>query len=199
MFNSYVLHILARPFASSLASLSACDMNTIHPMADPHIRVELTTYGFYCGPIGCSPKKGASGKGSSRKSAPKKGGTKKRKPEGDRRDYFDEYCNSVFPSWPTCKQLAMTLVHAADDELIAAMNAYRDAPSEHGLYDPFEYLANRAFELARRDLVEALKPRSRQNNAVSNTEANVMLDALPNLVAAPTYSRPILGSAGDRK
>jgi hypothetical protein len=179
MSNSYVLHILARRFASSLESLSACDMNTIHPMADPHIRVELTTYGCYCGPTKCSPKK--------------------RKPEGDGRDYFDEYCNAIFPSWATCKQLATTLVHGADDELIAVMNAYRDASSEADLYDPFEYLSNRAFEVARQDLVEASMSRSRQNDVVSSTEANLMLDALPNLVAAPTYSRPILGSAGDRK
>jgi hypothetical protein len=194
MSNSYVLHILARRFASSLESLSACDMNTIHPMADPHIRVELTTYGCYCGPTKCSPKKSAPKKGSSKKS-----GTKKRKPEGDGRDYFDEYCNAIFPSWATCKQLATTLVHGADDELIAVMNAYRDASSEADLYDPFEYLSNRAFEVARQDLVEASMSRSRQNDVVSSTEANLMLDALPNLVAAPTYSRPILGSAGDRK
>src|ERR1700733_793448 len=82
----------ARPFASSLESLSACDMNTIHSIADPHLRYEFSTKGGYCAP--------------------------QRKQDGDARDYFEEYCNSVFfPNWPSCKNLAADLMAACDDEM----------------------------------------------------------------------------------
>ena len=78
------------------------------------------------------------------------------------------------------------------------MDTYDIALQEEDLYEPFEYLANRALELARQDLVGATKSSSQQNAAVATSQANVIPDLL-NLRAVPTHDRPILGCAGDRK
>ena len=167
----------ARRFASSLEALSACDMKTNHSIADPHLRVELSTYGQYCGPM----------------KRPAEVGTRtgcrmrKRQRVDDGRDYFHEYCDSVFPGWDSCKDLGATLNNAGDNELVASTETYTKALRQEYLYAPFEYLANRAFEVARQDLVNALK-----------TEGNVP-PVLLNLRAVPTYNRPILGCAGERK
>src|SRR5271170_7470554 len=86
------LSFAGRHVTSSLESLSACDMNTIHTLADPHLRYELKTQGQYCGPI--------------------------HKQTDDIRDYFDDYCNCLFfPNWATCKDEAVTLLVTNDDEL----------------------------------------------------------------------------------
>ena len=171
----------ARRFASSLEALSACDMKTNHSIADPHLRVELSTYGQYCGPM----------KRATQVVTKTECGARKRQRVDDGRDYFNEYCDSVFPGWDSCKDLAATLNNAGDAELVASMETYSKALRENYLYAPFEYLANRTFELARQDLLHALK-------AGSKTEANVT-PALLHLRAVPTYNRPILGCAGDRK
>jgi len=86
----------ARSFASSLESLSSCGMKTIHPVADPHIRVELTNFCQYCG-VTNSPSGGTKNSG-------KRGITKKRKLD-DGRDHFDDYRKSVFEDWDACKKL----------------------------------------------------------------------------------------------
>ena len=170
-----------RPFASSLESLSACDMNTIHSMADPHIRVEFTNHGLYCGRVSRASKKRR---------------TKKRTPEDHGRDCFEGYCNSALPSWATCKELAAALVCAGDDELIAAFNAYRDALCEEDLYNPFEFLANHALKAARQDALRAVWGHS---GPIPRTWTGVTPDSLPNLLAVPTHDCPILGCADKRK
>ena len=175
-----------RPFASSLESLSACDMNTIHSMADPHIRVEFTTHGLYC----------ASKKESWKKRASKKCRTNKRTSEDHRRDGFENFCNSALPSWATCKELATALVCAGDDELIAAFNAYRKALCEKDLYKPFKFFANRAFNAARQD---ALGAGLGHSEAVPRTRTGATPDTLPNLLAVATHDCPILGCADKRK
>ena len=76
------------------------------------------------------------------------------------------------------------------------MDTYGIALQEEDLYEPFEYLANRALELTRQDLVGASK--SRSQHAVSMSQTNVIPDLL-NLRAVPTHDCPILGCAGDRK
>jgi hypothetical protein len=182
----------ARPFASSLESLSACDMRTIHAIADPHLRVEMATHGQYCGPM-----KSARVKRRPSKRSPNKRGPNKRRRGGDDRDYFDEYCNSIFSDWRGCKQLATTLINAGDEELAANIKAYRDGSCEECLYDPFGYLANRAFRVARQDLL-ASKLSSSHNGTVSSAEVGLE-DTLLNLVAVPAHNRPVLGCAGDRK
>ena len=146
-------------------------------MADPHIRVELTKSGQYCGVTKDSGKRGA---------------TKKRKLDGGR-DYFDDYCKSVFEDWDACKELAASLIDAGDDELLTNIEAYRQGSREDELYDPFEKLANRVFQFARRALIGASKLRSRCSRA--STAKDLPL----NLVAVPTYSRPIHGCADKRK
>ena len=173
----------ARPFASSLESLSSCDMKTIHAMADPHIRVELINLGQYCG-VANSASGGTKNSG--------KRGTKKRKLD-DGRDYFDDYCKSVFEDWGGCKKLAASLIDAGDDELLTNIEVYRQGSREDELYDPFEELANRVFQFARRALIDASKSRSRRSRA--STAKDLPL----NLVAVPTYSRPIHGCADKRK
>ena len=110
-------------------------------MADPHIRVELTNFGQYCG-VTNSPSGGTKNSG-------KRGVTKKRKLD-DGRDYFDDYCKSVFEDWDTCKNLAASLIDASDEQLLANIEAYRQGSREDELYDPFEKLANRVFQFARR-------------------------------------------------
>ena len=88
--------------------------------------------------------------------------------------------------------LQATLNDAGDNELVASTGAYGKTFREDSLYGPFEDLANRAFELARQDLVNALK-------SSLKTEANMTPDLL-NLRAVPAYNnRPILGCAGERK
>jgi len=154
----------ARPFASSLESLSACDLNTVHSIADPHLRYEFSVKGQYCAP--------------------------QRKQDDDTRDYFEEYCNSVFfPNWPSCKDLAADLIAACDDEMELNIQKYKDALNERQLYDPIEYLADHAFKAAR--------------NAMGPTgplaDTHDASDTLPNLLAIPTYNRPLLGCAGERK
>jgi hypothetical protein len=158
-------------------------MKSIHAIADPHLRVELSSYGQYCGPTKPPTKRGT-------KKCEKGRGAKKRRRVSDDRDYFDEYCGSVFSDWDSCKKLAATLINAPDDELAANIEAYRDADREDDLYGPFQYLANRALELARQDLVN----QSASSSAVSNQTPDLL-----NLAAVPTYNRPILGCVGDRK
>ena len=154
----------ARPFASSLESLSACDLNTVHSIADPHLRYEFSVKGQYCAP--------------------------QRKQDDDTRDYFEEYCNSVFfPNWPSCKDLAADLIAACDDEMELNIQKYKDALNERQLYDPIEYLAGCAFDAAR-NAMGAAGPLE-DTGAASET--------LPNLLAVPTYDRPLLGCAGERK
>ena len=111
-------------------------MKTIHAIADPYLRVELSTHGQYCEPTNPGTQK-------------KGGRTKKRQRVGDDRDYFDEYCASVFPDWNSCKELAATLNNADDEQLVANLDTYGISLQEENLYEPFEYLANRALELAR--------------------------------------------------
>jgi hypothetical protein len=157
----------------------------VHAMADPHLRVELSTQGQYCGPTNSPTKSGTKKRG-------KKGrGTKKRKSESDDRDYFEEYCQSVFTDWDNCKKLATTLISTADNQLTANIEAYRNALCEDDLYDPFQYLANRAFELARQDDV------SKQTSQCNGV--NVTPNLLLNLLLVPTYNRPILGCADKRR
>ena len=156
-------------------------MKTNHSIADPHLRVELSMHGQYCGPM----KRPAHVEGKM------ECGARKRQRVDDGRDYFDEYCDSAFPGWDSCKDLAATLNDAGDNEFVANMGTYGKALREDALYEPFEHLANRAFEFARQDLVNALK-------SGSKTEANMTPDLL-NLRAVPTYNRPILGCAGERK
>ena len=154
----------ARPFASSLESLSACDMNTIHPIADPHLRYEFSTKSQYC--------------------------ALQRKQDDDTRDYFEEYCNSVFfLNWPSCKDLAADLMAACDDEMEFNIQRYRDALNERQLYDPFKYLAGRAFKAARNAM----------GSAGPLADTGAASETLPNLMAVPTYNRPLLGCAGERK
>jgi hypothetical protein len=139
-------------------------MNTIHPIADPHLRYEFSAKGQSCAPH--------------------------RRQDGDTRDYFEEYCNSVFfPNWPSCKGLAADLMAACDDEMESNIQKYRDALNERQLYDPFQYLAGRAFETAR-DAMGAAGPLA-DTSAASET--------LPNLLAVPTHNNPLLGCAGERK
>jgi len=139
-------------------------MNTIHPIADPHLRYEFSAKGQSCAP--------------------------QRKQDDDTRDYFEEYCNSVFfPNWPSCKDLAADLMAACDDEMDSSIQKYRDALNERQLYDPFKCLAGRAFKAAR-TAMGAAGPLA-DTGAASGT--------LPNLLAVPTYNRPLLGCAGERK
>ena len=184
---------LARPFASSLEALSACDMKTIHAIADPHLRVELRTHGQYCGPMNSTTE------GGTKKGRKKGRGTKKRRLGGDGRDYFEDYCDSVFPGWDSCKKLAMTLVDADDGELHANIEAYCDASTEDELYSPFEILANRVFRRARQHVVDAPKPSSHHIGGVPAPEASMSPKPLLNLVAAPAHDRPVMGCAGDRQ
>lgn len=163
---------LGRPFASSLESLSACDMNTIHAMADPHLRVELRNHGQYCGPM------------------------KRRR--DDVRNYFEEYCQTVFPNWTRCKELASALIDAREDQLDANIQTYRRGSHEKPLYDPFEYIANRAFEAARQHIADASRSPD-SDVANSSTDAHVMPDISLNLMAVPTYDHAVLGCAADRK
>jgi hypothetical protein len=152
-------------------------MNTMHSMADPHLRLELATHGQYCGPR-----------------------QQKTRPCGaDDRDYFDEYCNSVFPRWETCKQLGRQLVDTGDDKLIASVKACRNASRENHLYDPFEYFANRTFEAARQDFVEVLEQSLLAGDGASSANANAVPDPPPYLVAARAHDRFVLGCAGERK
>jgi hypothetical protein len=83
----------------------------------------------------------------------------------------------------------MTLINAADDQLITNIEANCNALCEDDLYDPFQYLANRAFEFARQD--DVLK--QSLGNGV-----NVTPDLLLNLLSVLTYNRPILGCADKR-
>jgi hypothetical protein len=160
-------------------------MSTIHLIADPQIRVELATRGQYCGRITSWINRGTK----------KSGGTKRQKCQVDRRDYFEEYCATVYPDWDTCKELAKKMMDTADDELLAQIEKYYNAEDEPELYDPFEYLANLAFKVARDDLmtVERLGLRDEYLGTGSSTES------LPHLVAVPTYNRPVLGCADKRK
>ena len=114
------------------------------------------------------------------------------KQDDDIRDYFDEYCISIFfPNWPFCKDLAAALVAARDDNMELNIQKYRDASSERQLYTPFRYLANRAFATTRHAL-EAAGPGVRHDG-----EAD--LADLPNLLAVPAHDRPLLGCASERK
>ena len=114
------------------------------------------------------------------------------KQDDDTRNYFEEYCNSVFfPNWALCKDLAVALVAACDDDMELHIQEYRDASSERQLYPPFKCLANRAFKAARHALVAA-GPGARHNGGADFAD-------LPNLLAVPTHDRPLLGCAGERK
>lgn len=122
--------------------------------------------------------------------------TKKRKLVDDGRDHFDEYCNSALPEWDSCKELATVLIDSDDGELVANIEAYCNALCEDDLYDPFEFLSNRAFKIGRQNLVDAGK---QHDDGFPTTEADVALDSSPNIVAVPAHSRPMIGCAADRK
>jgi hypothetical protein len=115
----------------------------------------------------------------------------KRRKSELRRDYFDEYCNRIYPDWDSCKRLAKELFDNADDELLAQIEAYRQAVTENDLYKPFEYLANRAFEAARDELMNA------QKLGLQGVDSSTQ--PVPNFVAVPTFNRPISGCADKRK
>jgi len=156
-------------------------------MADPHIRLELIYDGQYCGPMNL-PSDGTQNRR-------KKGGRRaKKQKRDDARDYFEDYCESVFEDWNACKHLAATLIDAGDDVLLVNMEAYRAGSREDELYDPFGELANRVFQLARQALLSSSKLRSRRSGAASAAK-----DVPLNLVAVPTYNRPIHGCADKRK
>ena len=201
-FIIYMHLVTARPFASSLESLSACDMNTVHAIADPHLRAELAASGQYCGPMKRARMNHWPSKSGPSKRRPIKRRPVQRRCEDGGRDYFEEYCNSIFTDWQGCKKLATTLVDASDEELVANIKAYRDGSCkgshEKYLYDPFRCLANRVFQVARQDLV-ASRLSSSHDDAVSTTEFKMTADTVPNLMAIPTHDCPILGCAVDRK
>lgn len=155
-------------------------------MADPHLRVELTKSGQYCAAMK-SQKKGGTKKcgGEGRETKKRKLGAEGVKEVQDNdRDYFDDYCSSVFPKWNSCKELATAIIDADDDEMVKRIGLYGDAARESDLYDPFEFLCNRILERARQ---------------AASAEAGVTPDSLPNLVAVPAHSRPMIGCAADRK
>jgi len=105
----------------------------------------------------------------------------------DGRDYFDNYCKSVFEDWDACKELAASLIDADDEESLATSS--RQGSRDDELYDPLEKLVNLVFQFARRALIDASKSRSRRSRA--STAKDLPL----NLVAVPTYDRPIHGCA----
>ena len=182
----------ARPFASSLESLSACDMKTIHAMADPHIRLELANYGQYCG-LTSAPR------GAGTTNSGKKGRRTKRRVSGGDSHKFNHFCGSAFKEWDTCKQLGTELINAGDDELLAAIKAYRNVSCEEKIYAPFETLANRALQCAQQAFVDASGSSPQDNLTVLSAEANMTPDLPLNLLAVPTHSRPIHGCADKRK
>ena len=163
-------------------------------MADPHLRIELTNYGQYCGPT--NPPRRASTKKSG-----KKGRRKKQRVFGDNPEQFDHYCGSGVNDWDTCKQLGMELSNAGGDGLLAHIKAYRDVSREEKIYAPFEKIVNRALQFARETFVDADASGSspQHNLSLSTAEANVKPDSPLNLLAVPTHSRPIHGCADKRK
>jgi len=154
-------------------------------MADPHLRVELTTLGQYCAAMK-SQKGGTRGGGreTKRRKLGVEGVKEVKKKQDNDRDYFDDYCSSVFPKWKSCKELATAIIDADDDEMVSHIGLYGDASRESDLYDPFELLCNRVLERARQ---------------AASAEAGVTPDSLPNLVAVPAHSQPMMGCAADRK
>ena len=170
-------------------------MKTIHAMADPHIRIELTNHGQYCGPT--NPPRRA----RTKKSGKKGRGKKQRVPGGDNPEQFDHYCDSAVNDWDTCKQLGTELINSGDDQLVADIEAYRDVSCEEKIYSPFERIVNRAFQFARESFVDVdvSGPSPPHNLSLSTAETKFKPDLSLNLLAVPTHSRPIHGCADKRK
>lgn len=131
---------------SSLESISAFDLNTIHALADPFLVDEVKLHAQYCAPVTIVPD--------------------------DERDYFEDFANAAFPEWAKAKQLARSLINLNDLEIEKHIQLVRDANSEQDLYTPLQYLANRAFGIGAQDGSTLLTMISTYNKPVQGTAEN---------------------------